>query len=380
MISKICLRLREIDMIAKMIFAWFVSKLYKKVDFWLISERGREARDNGFVFYKWIKQNHPEVFVKYIISKESKDFARINSEDIVLFKSFNHLVCIWRAKYLISTHIMGYTPDHVFFSKLDSKIRILRGKKKIFLQHGIIKDKLESLFYRNINVNLFVSGSNLEYKYISDNFGYPEGIVQYTGLCRYDNLVSIETKNQLLIMPTFRIYVDREHFEDSEYFIAYRDLLCSKEFHCLLEQYDYQAVFYPHYEFQSKISLFQKLDLSDRVLIADMSYDVQQLLKESNLLITDFSSVFFDMMYMNKPIVFYQFDEERYRIGHYKQGYLNYRDVGPVVKEIPDLLKAIEYSLSNNERIGPYQDYYNMTFTKRDTLNCQRVYDAIIRC
>lgn len=44
-----------------------------------------------------------------------------------------------------------------------------------------------------------------------------------------------------------------------------------------------------------------------------MKYDVQQLLKESLLLITDYSSVFFDMMYMNKPVIFYQFDENQYR-------------------------------------------------------------------
>ena len=69
---------------------------------------------------------------------------------------------------------------------------------------------------------------------------------------------------------------------------------------------------------------------SDRIIIADMKYDVQQLLKESLLLITDYSSVFFDMMYMNKPVNFYQFDEKQYRKSHYKEGYLNYQNVGPV--------------------------------------------------
>ena len=54
-------------------------------------------------------------------------------------------------------------------------------------------------------------------------------------------------------MPTFRIYVDKKYFEESEYFLTYKNLLESSQFHKLLEKYNYSAVFYPHYVFQSKI-------------------------------------------------------------------------------------------------------------------------------
>lgn len=116
--------------------------------------------------------------------------------------------------------------------------------------------------------------------------------------------MDLRKKKQILVMPTFRIYVDREHFDDSEYFKAYKQLLCSEILHQHLERTGYTLIFYPHYEFQSKIDSFKNLNLSDRISIADMSYDVQQLLKESEILITDYSSVFFDVMYMNKPVLF----------------------------------------------------------------------------
>ena len=248
------------------------------------------------------------------------------------------------------------------------------------MQHGITQNRLETLFYGNVDVDLFVSGSQIEFDYLTNTFCYPEGIIKYTGLCRYDNLLHFESKKQILIMPTFRMYIDMTCFEESDYFKAYSAILENTMFHDLLEKYNYTAVFYPHYAFQSKIASFHKLDTSNRVIIADMTYDVQQLLKDSEILITDYSSAFFDMMYMNKPVVFYQFDYERFTSEHYKSGYLDYTDVGPVVEALPNLLYTIEDLLQNKGDITSYQSYYDRTFTKRDTLNCKRVYDAIIQC
>lgn len=376
----ICRRICQLWSLTRLIAARFCAAFIKDNDIWLISERGTEARDNGYAFYRWLKFNHPELHVKYVITKNSKDYSRISKDDVVEFNSFRHLLSIWKAKYLISTHIMGFTPDHAFYYNLDSKFKLLKNKKKVFLQHGITYNHIDALFCGKVDLDLFICGSNIEYNYIKDNFGFPDGIVQYTGLCRFDTLNTFESKRQILIMPTWRMYIDRDHFEDSDYYRAYQTLLCDETFADILERYNYNVVFYPHYEFQSKISSFIKLSFSNRITIADMTYDVQQLLKDSSLLITDFSSVFFDMMYMEKPIVFYQFDEEKYRTAHYKKGYLDYRDVGPVVNTLSDLFKSIEKVISNNCDINSYIKYYNETFVLHDASNCGRVYNSILQC
>lgn len=375
--DKIRRRIHQINLVIQLFFFKIISCFDKKEGFWLISERGKEARDNGYALYRWIKKNHPEQKVRYIISSDSKDLNRIESEDRLEFNSAKHYLAIWNADCLISTHIMGYTPDHAFFSTLDKRYNILKGKKKIFLQHGVINNRNDGLFFGNINVDLFVSGSNIEYNYLINSFGFPEGIIQYTGLCRFDSLIDYKAKRQILIMPTFRMYVDRDNFEESEYFKAYRGLLNSKSFHDILEKYDYNVIFYPHYEFQSKIDSFKAINISSRITIADMNYDVQSLLKVSEILITDYSSVFFDMMYMNKPIIFYQFDEVKFYKEHYHRGYLKHCNVGPVVRTLDNLLTAVETAVSCQDCISPYQDYYNKTFPVRDSNNCLRVYNAI---
>ena len=375
------LRIVELVFLCRFLLAWIIAQ-FKKKDIWLISERGKEARDNAYFFFVWLKEHHPEIKAKYIVSKESKDYHKFDQwpQNRVEYDSLQHLISIWQAKYLISTHVGGYISNCLFFSKMDKYYNVFRNKKRVFLQHGIIKDYLKGLVYGRNRLDLFITGSRMEYEYIKQHYGYPEGIVQYTGLCRYDNLNEFQTKKQLLIMPTWRIYIDLNYFEESTYYQTYKELLCSEEFHAVLDKYGYQAVFYPHYAFQSKIQLFKNLNLPDSVVIADMSYDVQTLLKESEVLLTDFSSVFFDMMYMHKPILFYQFDEEEYRSRHYQEGYLRYRDVGPVVRTLPEVIEQTKAILTHPNNLEQYIAYYDQTFGMRDNNNCQRVYEEILKC
>ena len=49
-----------------------IRKIKKQIDpsektcpVWFISERGFDARDNGFVFYQYVKREHPEIRVFY---------------------------------------------------------------------------------------------------------------------------------------------------------------------------------------------------------------------------------------------------------------------------------------------------------------------------
>lgn len=136
----IVLRLHELMLVLRLYIGRIYSFFYQDRELWLISERGKEARDNGYFFFVWLKKNHPEINAKYIISKDSKDIYKFESwkECIVTYNSLKHLSSIWKAKYLISTHICGYTNDHQFFSKFDGQFHVFKGKK-IFLQHGIIR-------------------------------------------------------------------------------------------------------------------------------------------------------------------------------------------------------------------------------------------------
>ena len=61
-------------------------------DTWLIAEHGNDARDNAYALYRYIKKFHPEIKVKYVITKNSADCHKIATADRVEFSSKEHYI------------------------------------------------------------------------------------------------------------------------------------------------------------------------------------------------------------------------------------------------------------------------------------------------
>lgn len=366
---------------AAYICAPFVRKKNNYRDLWIIAERGVDARDNGYYLFKYITKSHPEINIAYVISKDSPDRERVlQLGRVINYGSFEHFVSLVLAKVKISTHIMGFTPYIDFFVRAD-KLGLVRGKK-IFLQHGIIKDNLKYLYSDNVNIDLFICSAKPEYEYVRDNFGYSDGVVKMLGLCRYDDLYKIEkSSGKILLMPTWRYNLTgagEKEFCESGYYKAYERLLCNKKLNEILNEYNYELLFYPHMEMQKFISCFSG---GDRVKVVSFRYcTVQSLLINSDVLITDFSSVFFDYAYMEKPMIFYQFDKAEFRNHHYSEGYFDYeRDAfGKVVYDEDALLVELSRILARGTRADEeYIGRIHNFFTLKDRNNSERNFLAI---
>ena len=373
-----------LEMVAAEAASLFLRKKPAYRDLWIVSERGTEARDNGYHFFKYLRREHPEINAVYIIADHSPDREKVASLGTVIpYGSFKHYLCFILAKYRVSTHIDGYSPDILFFNKFG---KLFPDKaKKVFLQHGIIKDDLAFCHAANTNIDMFVCSAVPEYEFIDKHFGYKKGVLQLTGLCRFDNLKKTETPtHKLLFMPTWRSVqrsIDKNTFMQSDYFKVYNAFLNSEALARLLERENYELIFYPHYEVHRFLDCF---DTSlPRVKIADFAHnDVQDLLIHSDVLITDYSSVFFDYAYMRKPVVYYQYDENEFRTGHYGKGYFEYRrdGFGDVVETEAELMKSLERIFENHlEPEKLYLDRINAFFSFSDTENCRRNYEAICK-
>lgn len=379
----------------KSVIAFIISRMVKTKykNSWIICERKNEARDNGYHLYKYIIHNKPGQKVFYVITKNSYDIDKITSisKNIIHFGTISHWIALYSAEALISTHINGYIPNETVY-KFNSNLFKLRGKK-VFLQHGIIKDDLPQLYYDKTKLDLFICGAYPEYKYVKENFNYPRGVVKYTGLCRFDNLKCQKIKRQVLVMPTFRIdffvHPDEiisnqriEYFKKSKYYEQYNLLLNDKKLNETLKQQNVTIVFYPHYEMQRYISCFNNSKLSNIYIAKSNEKDIQELLKSSALLVTDFSSVFFDFAYMKKPMIYFQFDYNEYRNKHYVEGYFSYKDngFGPVVFDYENLRSTIIQYITNDFIMeGKYKNRVNCFFKFQDCNNCSRNYNEIRR-
>ncbi len=357
-----------------------VSKKHKNI--WVIAERGYEARDNAYHFFKFMTQNAPQIRAVYMIDKHSKDLEKVQALGEVVYRnSFKHRLYLCAAQRLVSTHVMGYAPDMGAYFRL-ARAHVSYGIR-IFLQHGIIKDDMKFMHKEKNRVDLFVTSAKGEYDFICQKYGHEKDVVQLLGLPRYDALYDCAQKEnkKILFMPTWREWIalhDGGDFTQTAYFKNINGLLTSSELHEMLEKHHITLFFYPHYEMQRFIHHFTP---SKNVVICSFEhYDVQALLKECNLLITDFSSVFFDFAYMKKPEIFFQFDEETFRQRQYKEGYFTYRKdaFGEVVTDIPALLQAVQACITQDFKVQKiYEDRIDNFFYFHDHNNCARCYKAI---
>ena len=157
------------------------------------------------------------------------------------------------------------------------------------------------------------------------------------------------------------------------------EVLRSSEIEEWLANAGMELVFYPHRNMQKFISFFKTE--SQHVKIADWEhYDVQQLLKESAFLITDYSSIFNDFAYMRKPMIYYQFDNEKFRKAQYEEGYFSFKEdgFGPVCETFEELKTALKRAIDENlKNPEVYLNREKEFFTIWDTDNCKRNYEEI---
>lgn len=362
---------------------FLISRLNKKYkNLWLIGERGTDARDNGYWFYKYLKEEHKDINSWYVISKNSPDFEKISClGNVVLYKSFKHYLMYFSAQYLVGTHVQPVAPDKIMYYHFAKKGIKPQGKQ-VFLQHGIILNDMSWLNKENFYINLFVCGGKKEYEHIKENYNHPDGIVQYLGLSRFDNLIKANKKeNFILLMPTWRgaSYPCGKEFLNTNYYKFFNSLINNEKLNDLLEKYNYNLIFYPHIEMQKYLNDFKTS--SKRITVCGQeTYDVQKLLMECSMLITDYSSVFFDVAYLKKPVLYYQFDEKEFYSYHYNKGYFNFgKDgFGPVFKDEKSLIFEIENCfLSGMNMVEKYEKRTEDFFELRDDKNSKRIFDAI---
>lgn len=361
----------------------------KHRDLWLICDTENEARDNGYWLFKYVREQHPEQEAVYAINRHSPDYARVAKLGATVhYGSLKHWIYYLLASKNISSQKMG-KPNAAICYVLE--VYGILKNVRVFLQHGIIMADLSYLYYPHTKMRLFVCSTYREWKYVNDNYGYPQGYVQQLGICRLDGLHDFQVKKgQVLIMPTWRMYIRNEirsanhekaleEFRATEYFQCWNALLNHKGLYELAEKWDLQIVFYPHREMQRFLDAFQISH--PRVTVASWpQFDVQELLKSSACLITDFSSVALDFAYMKKPLLYYQFDTGKYRESHNASGDFDYETdgFGPLLHDADRVIERLgqlaERGFENEE---VYLKRHASYFDLWDRDNCRRNYEAI---
>ena len=360
-----------------------VSKIFIR-GFWLVTEDENEARDNGYWFFKWVRENRKKQKIAYAINKKSVDYKKVkNLGKVISFGSISHWFWYIVADKNISSQKGGKPNAAVCY--LFEVVLGLRRNNRVFLQHGVTKDKAEWLFYENTKLKTFITATIPENEYIVKEFGYPLNNVKLCGFSRFDNLNDNQVDDDLiLVMPSWRNWLGRESKENknldfmkSDYYKCWNDFLNSEALTKILNKHNKKILFYPHRNMQKFLDYF-KTNNKNIEIASWKNYDIQELLKKSAIMITDYSSVFFDFSYMKKPVLFYQFDEKVFREKQYAEGYFNYHEtpLGKWADTKENLLKNLDNLLSYKEPFISDEEYGKI-FPYNDNKNSERIYNAI---
>lgn len=354
-----------------------------KPNIWIISERYDQARDNGFIFYKYLKEQQKDQVIYYIIDRNSADARKIEHYGtLIQYNSWKHYFFYFISKVHISAHVGGCSPKDNPFA---GYIRKYFGIKNVFLPHGVSYGISDFCLAKYGNIDLFITSGKPEYDNILKYYGYSNNQVAYTGFPRLDEWHHIQVKPyQIVLMPTWRLYLAQNSetvFEDTAYYKAYQNLINNSILCDYLLENNLHLVFYLHHNMRKYVNSFHTECSNIYIAYRDEDYDIQELLKESALLITDYSSVHFDFAYMGKPVLYYQFDREEFWEKQYKQSDFDAVEngFGPVAYDQTELINNLKQAYKDGFRLkDSYLHNMEKFYVLHDTDNCKRVYDAII--
>lgn len=362
---------------------------------WLLGERRDTAQDNSAVLFEHLRRQRPDIKAYYLIDKRSPHYSRIKGLGrVVSHSSLRHRLLMLHADVLVNAYDInsymlpeGWRPG-AFLEHLAWRI----GSRRVFLQHGVTWHDVSHALHKGVTgVDLFVTTAQQEADAVRTTMGYKEPEVALTGFPRFDRLHRGPVGRRILVMPTWRTYLVRPSyqgspevlasFERSDFAVFWRSFLHDPGLLEVLERTDTTLEFFGHYELAD--SLRSLAPQHEKVVVSHHgTRSVQEAILDASLLMTDWSSTFFDAAYAGRPVILAPFDEEEYRAKHYARGYVDTDGLGfgPVVRTVEEAVAAAtRYADADFVREAEYGRRVESFFARRDTGNCDRVVEAIAR-
>jgi len=334
------------------------------------------AQDNGLVFFEYLLENYSKKYnIYYLVHENSPDLNNLKKyrNNVIFYKTAKNLEILYEADIICHTH----TPYYILPFRVNELERELSTKKRVFLQHGVIGVRnLQHMYGRKAHerfTDLFVVSSKREKKIITSDYGFKSNEVILTGLPRFDllikerknNKMKVNKKKKVLIMPTWRPGLDNlsdEEFKKTEYYKTFNNLINNEFIKKLANHENIEFSIFMHRNFQKYNHLFNSSFVK---VLSDTDYNIKNLLYDSSLLITDYSSVALDFAITKRKVIYYQPD----KIMENTLSSSNKMNLpGIIVKDEKKLLKELE-SFKFNSSI----DLSNI-YKFNDRKACKRIF------
>lgn len=361
-----------------------------------ISFHGRGYSDNPRAIYEQMKKDEKFKDYRFIwfVKNHKQKNIEIPGAEIKEYFSFPYFYYLSKAKYWVINCKM---PKYICKKDEQVYLQTWHGTPLKRLGHDIIAPK-DATFYRSgatfeemcesydIDVaryNYMISPNKFCTEVFQTSFGINRERLIETGYPRNDFITNATKEDVVSLKKKFKLPLDKKivlyapTWRDNSYVASGYTFELKADFHAWKEvlRDDYVVVFKPHYLIINKYENDHSLDGFLYSMSAET--EINELYVLSDVLITDYSSVFFDYSVLNRPIYFYMYDLEEYR-GELRGFYLD------IYSELPGQIYEDEISMLNAVREGQY-DYsfletFNDRFNSEQTGNCaQKVIDIVFQ-
>lgn len=334
---------------------------------------------NAYLLFEYyIKINVTNAF--YIINYQSELYQTLQKKNqtnnLILINTYDNIYEVIYP-YLLNSKIIVNSFIYNDIQKVVSRVKYL---KYLFITHaiGYFKTNIISTqfnYLRKEKRNIIIS-SPFEYENYKRKLKYSDNYMYKAGLPRYDRLNSvhrnISEKKCILISFTYRKY-NNEVYKKSLYKKNLESLLNDTSLISFLKNLNIDLIYIQHhYDFFRKRpfnqSNFQHIKYRNQSFLS-------HYIEQCSLLITDFSTICFDFMFLNKPVLFYLIDLKD-KINFEEKEYMKFNDNNiyfeNVFSELKPLIDRLKnYTINNfileNELKKNYESifYYKTNITQR---------------
>lgn len=353
---------------------------------------GRQVSDSPYAIYKVFKTLYPGINMIWSIDRSQKKFCKENQIAYVIRRTNKWVRVLEKSQFWISN---ARFPTWVKKPNYVTYIQTWHGTplKKLGLDienvsmPGTTTVKYHKNFVREANRwDALVSPNDYSTQIFRSAFGFNNQILKI-GYPRNDELINTQPEDIDAIKEQLGIPLDKKVVM---YAPTYRDNQFAEKgkytFELPFDLDDFRKSFGDDTVLILRMHylISNALDISD---YSDFVYDysnypnISDLYLVSDLLITDYSSVFFDYAYLKRPILFYPYDYHLYK-EELRGFYLNYeKDLpGKIAENSKQLLAEINHALAHPDMSAneKFMNFYNRFCAINDGLSSLKVVNYVM--
>lgn len=378
---------------------WWLQKLIiRNKNVWVFGVwNGNTYSDNSKALFEYVNQYHKEIISIWLTrDKFIQTHLRKIGYRCYLSYSFRGIIYSLLARTVIIS--CGKSDVNKFFINgakifdlwhgapmkkigLDEKINSIdRKSKNRELDNNFfwkILPKYIFTMFDEYKVEYLLSTSKSFSNHLQSAFNLKSDQILLKGYPRNDIFLNHREINEykkgidflIMYLPTFRSGMNIEKLLFGYDFSLHR-------INKLLDEINGRLIIKAHYASGNNLN-----DLGGRVISLDKNplLDINHILKDADLLITDYSGCYFDYLLINRPIIFTPFDYEEY-LNNDRELYFKYDEIiaGPKTKDWTEVEKEILEIYKGNDTYKEKRIKMNNKFNEyKDSNSSRRIFEFI---